>query len=155
MMTNVMAATYPDVFSGAASFSGIPYGCLTGSRGASPYSDSSPCVKGGVKKTGPEWAAMVRQATKVGFKEYPPIQIWHQTSDPVVNFALENEQIKQWTSIHGISDTPKSTVTNSPKAGTTRKIFGDGRKVVAFQVTGVGHPCPVNQAEVLKWFGIA
>lgn len=159
MMTNVMIATYPDKFAAAASFSGIPYACLKGSRGASPMSDNSSCVKGkgNTIKTGKEWAALVKQATG-SFKftgTYPPIQIWHQTSDPVVNFALEKEQVKQWTTVQGISDTPASTLQNTPKARTTKYVYGDGSKVVAFAVQGTGHPCPVDIPEVLKWFGIA
>jgi acetylxylan esterase len=156
MMTNVMMATYPDYFAGAASFSGIPYACLQGSKGASPMSDSSPCVKGGNKQTGAEWAAKVKSAIKGGYSgEYPPMQIWHQTGDPVVNIALQNEQVKQWTAINGISDTPTSSVPNTPKSGTVKKIYGDGKKVVAYTTTGTGHPHPVQIPEVLKWFGIA
>lgn len=99
---------------------------------------------------------MVKQATSGNFSgTYPPIQIWHQTSDPVVNFALENEQVKQWTAIQGISETPSRTQANTPKAGTTKKIYGDGTKVVAFEVKGAGHPCPVDIPEVLRWFGIS
>ncbi|KAF2397314.1 hypothetical protein EJ06DRAFT_455669, partial [Trichodelitschia bisporula] len=154
MMTNVMAATYPDLVAGAASFSGIPYGCLKGSRGASPMSDNSPCVKGGVKKSGAEWAAMVKSAAKGVSANYPPFQVWHQTQDPVVNFALAAEQVKQWTSVHGISGTETSTQRNTPKSGTTKHIYGDGTKVVFYEVQGAGHPCPVNIPEVLKWFGI-
>ncbi|QDS75324.1 hypothetical protein FKW77_001789 [Venturia effusa] len=156
MMTNVMMATYPDYFAGAASFSGIPYACLQGSKGASPMSDNSPCVKGGKKHTGTEWAAKVKKAIKGGYEgEYPPMQIWHQTGDSVVNIALQNEQVKQWTSINKISETPSSAVANSPKSGTTKKVYGDGKKVVAFTTAGAGHPHPVNIPEVLKWFGIA
>jgi acetylxylan esterase len=156
MMTNVMVATYPDVFAAAASFSGIPYGCLAGSKGASPTTDSSPCVKGGVKKSGQDWAAMVKQAVPGGYAgKYPPIQIWHQTGDFVVNFALQHEQVKQWTAVNGISETATSSSKGVPKAGTTKHIYGDGSKVVAFEVSGAGHPCPVNIPEVLKWFGIA
>ncbi|KAF2432769.1 PHB depolymerase family esterase [Tothia fuscella] len=155
MMTNVMVATYPDRFAAAASFSGIPYGCLKGSRGASPMTDSSPCVKGGIKKSGPDWAALVKEGTKGEFKgTYPPIAIWHQTGDPVVNFALEAEQVKQWTAVHGISSTESSKAASNPKAGTTKHIYGDGSKVIAYETSGAGHPHPVNIPEVLKWFGI-
>jgi acetylxylan esterase len=156
MMTNVMAATYPNLFSGAASFSGIPYGCLEGSRGASPFTDNFPCVKGGNIKTGQQWAAMVKNTTRNPWTgAYPPIQIWHQTRDPVVNFKLANEQIKQWTTVHGISNTPTKNLPGTPKAQTTKHIYGDGTKVVSFEVAGAGHPCPVNIPEVLKWFKIA
>jgi acetylxylan esterase len=156
MMTNTIIATYPEYFASAASFSGIPHGCVRGSKGASPISDSSPCVKGGNKHTGAEWAAEVKQAIKPAYTgEYPPIAIWHQKGDPLVNFALAAEQVKQWTAIHGISDTPTSTVPNTPKAGTLKKIYGDGKKVVEYEVDGIGHPAPVQIPEVLKWFGIA
>ncbi|KAE9977523.1 hypothetical protein BLS_001310 [Venturia inaequalis] len=156
MMTNVMMATYPDYFAGAASFSGIPYACLQGSRGASPMTDSSPCVRGGNKHTGSEWAAKVRTAIKGGYAgEYPPMAVWHQTGDSVVNIALQNEQVKQWTSINGISDTPTSSGPSGAKAGVVKKVYGDGKKVVAFTTAGPGHPHPVDIPEVLKWFGIA
>jgi len=155
MMTNVMMATYPDVVAAAASFSGIPYGCLAGSRGASPMSDNSPCVKGGNKKSGEAWAAMVKKAAPgVKVDRYPPVQIWHQTSDFVVNFALAGEQVKQWTAVQGISAKATKSESGNPKAGTTKHIYGDGSKVVMFEIRGAGHPAPVNIPEVLKWFGI-
>lgn len=73
----------------------------------------------------------------------------------MVNIALQNEQVKQWTTINGISDAPTNSSPNMPKAGTVKKVYGDGKKVVAFTTTGTGHPHPVNIPEVLKWFGIA
>src|SRR3569833_2605935 len=38
MESNVMAATYPDVFAGAASYSGVPAGCWEGSPKSTPKS---------------------------------------------------------------------------------------------------------------------
>src|SRR6201986_4325534 len=58
MITNVLAAAYPDVFKAAASLSGCPHGCIAQAgaspknRHSSPFSDNSGCPQGrGSKKS--------------------------------------------------------------------------------------------------------
>src|SRR5205807_423143 len=36
VMTNVLCGAYPDVFAAGSAFSGLAFGCLSGSRGSSP-----------------------------------------------------------------------------------------------------------------------
>ncbi len=89
-------------------------------------SDSSPRVKGGNRKSGAEWAALVRSAYPEYSGSYPPMQIWHQTGDPVVSYALAGEQVKRWAAVQGVGEKPTATVRESPVAGTKRYVYGDG-----------------------------
>lgn len=51
IMSNVLAGSYPDVFSAVAPFSGMPYGYLLGTGGSSPFSGTTDCAKGKTQKT--------------------------------------------------------------------------------------------------------
>ena len=55
-MTHVMAAAYPDVFSGAAIMAGIPYKCAT------TMTDAFSCMSPGASKTDAAWGDLVRGA---------------------------------------------------------------------------------------------
>ena len=75
------------------------------------------------------------------------------TSDTTLFYPNFGEEIKQWTDIFGVSQTPTSTQNNSPAAPWTRTSYG--ANVMGLSGAGVGHPAPVNEAEALAWFGIA
>ncbi|MFY0580729.1 PHB depolymerase family esterase [Cystobacter fuscus] len=77
-MSHVMAATYPDVFSGAAIMAGIPYKCAT------TMTDAFSCMSPGVSKTPDQWASLVRGAYSGYTGAYPKISLWHGTSDYTV-----------------------------------------------------------------------
>jgi poly(hydroxyalkanoate) depolymerase family esterase len=57
-MTNVMLATYPDVFNAGAIMAGLPYACATSTSAA--YS----CMNPGVDKTPAAWGSFVRRAAR-------------------------------------------------------------------------------------------
>lgn len=65
MMTNVLLATYPDVFAAGSVYSGVPAGCFSVS-GATATQDppgwSNSCANGQLSKTGAEWGNIVRSA---------------------------------------------------------------------------------------------
>jgi acetylxylan esterase len=50
MMTNVMAGAYPDLFTAAAAYAGVPFGCFAG-----PTEWNSDCSSGLLIKTAEEW----------------------------------------------------------------------------------------------------
>lgn len=65
------------------------------------------------------------------------------------------EQVKQWTDVHGLSQTP--TYTDSPQAGYTRTRYGgsgDRAPVEAISMQGVSHNLPVDAAQAIRFFGL-
>ncbi|KAK1991813.1 PHB depolymerase family esterase [Colletotrichum falcatum] len=152
MMTNVLAATYPDIFSAATCYSGVAAGCVAGSPGSSPTTSDGKCANALVIKTGAEWAAQARAMFPGYNGSYPRIQTYHGTADGLVRPPNLDEQLKQWSTIHDLNFT--TTVPNEPESGYTRIIYGDGTQVMGISAQGVGHTVPVHVDEDLKWFGL-
>jgi acetylxylan esterase len=152
MMTNVLAGAYPDVFAGAAAFSGVGFGCLAGSKGSSPRSDSSPCTKGGITKTAQAWGDQVRSAYPGYTGTRPKIQLWHGTTDFIVRYQTLGEALKQWSEVLGVSAT--RNITNDPQAKYTKLVYGDGKKLVGYSAQGVGHVVPQHAKQVLDFWGL-
>ncbi|TDZ44944.1 Feruloyl esterase B [Colletotrichum trifolii] len=152
MMTNVLSATYPDLFVAASCYSGVAAGCLAGSPGSSPISADPRCANGQVVKTGEQWAAQVRAMYPAYNGTYPRIQTFHGTADTVVTYPNLGEQLKEWSAIHGVGFTKNST--NTPLSGYTQIVYGHGTKLVGYSAQGVGHTVPVQEDLDLKWFGL-
>jgi esterase, PHB depolymerase family len=135
MMTNVMLALYPDVFSAGAAFAGVPYTCFA-TTGSSEWSGE--CANGNITKTAQAWGDAVRNANPGYGGERPRIQLWHGTNDETLNYNNFNEAIKQWTNVHGLSQTP--TFTDQPSANATRTRYGSSganAQVEAISLQGV------------------
>ncbi|KAE8446835.1 hypothetical protein EG329_011612 [Mollisiaceae sp. DMI_Dod_QoI] len=153
MMTNVLAATYPDLISACSAYSGVAAGCLAGSPGSSPTSANLTCSDGKVIKTPEQWKEVVRAMYPGWNGTYPKIQVWHGTADGLVFYENLKEEIKEWTGIFGI--TFRRNLTGVPQRGYTQMVFGEGDRLVAYSAVGVGHTVPVHESVDLKWFGIA
>ncbi|HEY8532793.1 MAG TPA: PHB depolymerase family esterase [Micromonospora sp.] len=152
MMTNVLLGNYPDVFAAGAAFAGVPHSCFA-TGGTSTW--NSDCAEGRIIKTPQEWGNLVRAAYPGYTGPYPRIQIWHGTNDEILRYPNFNEQIKQWTNLHGLSQTP--TYTDYPQPGYTRTRYGSSgpmAPVEAISMQGVTHNLPVNAAEVIRFFGL-
>lgn len=137
-MTAVMAATYPDVFAGAAVMAGLPYKCATST------SDTSGCMFSGVDKTPEQWGALVRGAYSGYGGPYPRISIWHGTSDTTVKPTNMTELVEQWTNVHGIDTTEDLSET---VAGYPHKVYKNaaGQALVeTYALTGKGHGTAVD-----------
>ncbi|KAF9895278.1 hypothetical protein FE257_000181 [Aspergillus nanangensis] len=119
MMTQTLLAAYPDVFAAGSAFSGLPYGCLRGSPGSSPFTADQACAEGEVTKSGEEWAAGVREAWPGYNGSYPRLQVWHGTADSIIAYSNLGEEIKQWETVFGVGETGQ--VVDSPEAGYTRR----------------------------------
>lgn len=152
MMSNVLLATYPDVFAAASCYSGVAAGCLAGSPGASPQTADPACASGQHVKTGAEWAGQVRDMYKGYNGTYPRMQTWHGKADTFVSYLNLAEQLKEWGALLGVEFT--KNVTDTPQKGYTQMVYGDGTKLVAYSAEGVGHTVPVHEELDLKWFGI-
>jgi acetylxylan esterase len=150
MMTNVLAATYPDRFAAATCYSGVAAGCMAGAPGSSPTSSGRVCSDGKVQKSGQDWAKQVHAMYPGYTGSYPKFKTFHGTADYFVTYQNFLEQVKEWSTIHGVSSTGKKT----DGSGYTTEIFGDGSKFVSVSAAGVGHTVPVHPDLDFQWFGL-
>lgn len=149
MMTNVLVGSYPDVFAAGSAWAGVAFGCFAG-NGYGVWSDA--CATGKIVKTGSEWAEMVKSAFPgyTGFR--PKLQVLHGTADTVLYPQNLKEEIKQWTSVFGVSETPSETTKDTPLKGWTRYRYGT--KFEAYEAANVTHDIP-NQADlVMDYFDL-
>ncbi|MER6132202.1 PHB depolymerase family esterase [Streptomyces sp. NPDC001815] len=154
MMTNVLLGDYPDVFAAGAAFSGVPFACFATTNGSEWNSE---CSGGNSIHTPQEWGDLVRNAYPGYTGPRPRMQIWHGTEDDVLRYPNFGEQIKQWTNVLGVSQTPAAT--DSPQSGWTRTRYGatgDRAPVEAISLQGVGHNLYSNgmAARALTFFGL-
>jgi cellulase/cellobiase CelA1 len=93
--------------------------------------------------TAQAWGNMVRAADPGYGGPRPRVQMWHGTADTTLNYNNLGEEIKQWTNVLGVSQTPSSTGT--PQSGWTRTRYNDGSgvtQVEAYSIAGAGHVLP-------------
>ena len=119
MMTNVMAGVYPDVFHAGVSSSGVPFGCFATTNGSEWNSE---CSGGRIVRTPQQWGDLVRNAYPGYTGKRPRMQIWHGTTDTTLSYVNFGEQVKQWTNVLGVSQTPSST--DYPQTSATRTRYG-------------------------------
>jgi poly(hydroxyalkanoate) depolymerase family esterase len=155
MMTNVLLGVYPDVFAAGAAFAGVPFGCFATTDGSEW---NSACANGTVTRTPQQWGDLVRGAYPGYTGPRPRMQLWHGTEDDVLRYPNFGEEIKQWTNVLGVGQTPAST--DTPATGWTRTRYGatgDRAPVEAISLQGVGHNLyayGTMGARVLTFFGL-
>src|SRR4051794_14807283 len=140
MMTNVLAAQYPDVFTAAAAFSGVPAGCFATSDGSLW---NSQCSGGNVSKSAQEWGNTVHAMYPGYTGAYPRMQLWHGDQDTTLAYRNFGEEIKQWTNLHGLTQTP--AFTDHPQSTWTRTRYGETSTratVEGVSIAGTGHTLP-------------
>jgi hypothetical protein len=74
---------------------------------------------------------------------WPKISIWHGTSDPIVKPFNGEDIIRQWTNVHGLSDSPSY---QEPIGSHTRRVWNDasGKALIeAFTINGMAHGVPL------------
>jgi acetylxylan esterase len=155
MMTDVMLADYPDVFQAGAAFMGVPYHCFyTGTVDGW----NSACAQGQVSMTPQQWGDLVRNTADPGYNgPRPRVQLWHGTADTTLNYNNFGEEIKQWTNVLGVSQTPSST--DTPVSGWTRTRYNNAAgttEVEAYSIAGAGHVLPESgmAAYAIHFFGL-
>ncbi|MFF5437710.1 PHB depolymerase family esterase [Streptomyces achromogenes] len=154
MMTNVLLGDYPDVFKAGAAFSGVPFGCFATTDGSGW---NSACANGTVTKTAQQWGDLVRGAYPGYSGPRPRMQLWHGTEDTTLRYPNFGEEIKQWTNVLGVSQTP--AFTDHPQSTWTRTRYGGTgtqAPVEAISIQGVGHtlPAPGMAARAISFFGL-
>ncbi|MET0133162.1 MAG: PHB depolymerase family esterase [Kibdelosporangium sp.] len=154
MMTNVMLGNYPDVFKAGAAFAGVPFGCFATTDGSSW---NSACAQGNLIKTAAQWGDLVRAAHPGHTGARPRMQLWHGTADDTLRYPNFTEEIKQWTNVSGLSQTP--TGTDSPQSTWTRTRYNSGStvQVEAISIQGGSHNVLVNGMAqyVMDFFGLS
>lgn len=142
MMTNVLAAQYPDVFSAAAAFSGVPAGCFATTNGSLW---NSQCSGGTINRTAAQWGDQARAMYPGYTGRYPRMQLWHGTTDTTLAYPNFGEEIEQWTNLNGLSQTP--AFTDHPQSSWTRTRYGTTSTqatVEGVSIAGVGHQLPMS-----------
>ena len=131
MMTNVMAATYPELFKAATAYSGVAAGCFvsTGETSA-PAAGSTPawnstCAQGQVDASPEYWTSVV-QAMDPGYSgSRPRFQVYHGSIDTTLLPENYNETVKEWTGVFGFDYTqPDKVEADFPLSGYTTDIWG-------------------------------
>jgi hypothetical protein len=149
MMTNVMLADYPDVFKAGAAFMGVPYHCFyTGTvRGW-----NSACAGGQVIMTPQQWGDLARNAYPGYTGPRPRVQLWHGTADTTLNYNNLGEEIKEWTNVLGVSQTPSSSDTPVTNWNRTRYNSSSGAtQVEAYSIAGAGHQLPIQGTQMAAY----
>ena len=140
MMTNVLAAEYPDVFAAGSAFSGVPAGCFATSNGSLW---NSQCSGGQITKTAQQWGDQARSMYSGYSGKYPRMQLWHGTADTTLSYHNFGEAIKQWTNLNRVSQNPVST--DHPQSSWTRTRYGTNgttATVEGVSINGAGHTLP-------------
>jgi acetylxylan esterase len=160
IMTEALLGVYPDVFMAGVSLMGVPCGCwaagyndTTGTGSSAQWSGS--CAGGNVTKTGMAWGDLVRSYFPGYTGHRPRLQHWHGTADTTLNFKNMAEDVKEWTNLLGLAETP--TGSDTPKSGTTRQYWKNacGYTVYeTFALSGVGHAVPFDGKAVAAYFGL-
>ena len=159
MMTNVLLGDYPDVFKAGAASAGVPFSCFSSNAGpptgtAIAYWNTG-CANGTITKTAQQWGDAVRAADPGYTGVRPRMQLWHGTADATLNFHNFGEEIKQWSNVAGISQTP--TTTDSPATDRTRtqyKASNGSILVEGNQIQNGTHNIPINATDVVHFFGL-
>jgi acetylxylan esterase len=152
MMTEVLIGAYPEVVRAGAAFAGVPFSCLAGQDAW-----NTACATGTISKTGPQWGDAVRAAYPGYTGARPRMQLFHGTADDTLAFANFEQEIKQWTNVLGVSETPSTTETNTPKSPYTRTRYQDANQIVrveAIKEQGQPHNLEIMAAEAVHFFGL-
>ncbi|KAF7586393.1 hypothetical protein BBP40_008943, partial [Aspergillus hancockii] len=100
MMTNVMAATYPNLFAAGIAYSGVPAGCFYSSANQAAAWNST-CAQG-QSITTPEHWANIAKAMYPGYSgARPKMQIYHGSTDSTLLPQNYQETTKQWAGVFG------------------------------------------------------
>ncbi|KAB5578732.1 acetyl xylan esterase [Coniochaeta sp. 2T2.1] len=150
MMTNVMAATYPEMFAAASVYSGVPAGCFyTGTVDGW----NSTCANGMSIHSQQEWADTVFAMYPGYTGPRPKMLIFHGSADTILYPENYNETIKEWSGVFGYDyAAPIEVDPENPQANYTKYVYGP--ELTGYYAIGVGHTVPVHADLDLQWFGI-
>lgn len=152
MMTNVLAATYPDVFAAGIVYSGVPAGCFMSSAGGVNAWNST-CANGQSQTTAEGWASMVFGMYPDYEGARPRMQVYHGSADTTLAAPNYQETIKQWAGVFGYdAEAPATEEQNTPQSGYTTSTFGEN--LIGIYAQGVGHTVPIRGDDDMTFFGL-
>lgn len=163
IMTEALLGVYPDVFMAGISIMGVPCGCwgdsyndVTGKPASGTGQWSGTCAGGTVTKTGAQWGDLVRSYFPGYTGHRPRLQHWHGATDSTINYKNVAEDIKEWTNLLALSETPTGTEQNTPKSGTTHQYWKNSCYTVyeTFVLANTGHAVSLDGATLAAYFGI-
>ncbi len=146
-MSNVLLATYPDVFAGGAPIAGGPYKCGIGLAAFT-------CMNPGVDKDPPEWGDLVRNASSHS-GPWPIVSVWHGDADYTVRGSNLTEKMEEWTDVHGVDQNPEKV---EETENYIHKVYEDssGKALVeTWVIKGMGHGTPIDPGTDKKQCGVA
>jgi poly(hydroxyalkanoate) depolymerase family esterase len=135
-MASVMLATYPEIFAGGAIIAGLPYGC------ASNVQQAFEAMFTEQRHAEQALGDRVRAASRHR-GPWPKISVWHGTSDPIVKPSNGEDIVRQWTNVHGLSDSPSY---QESIGSHTRRIWSNANGealIEAFSISGMAHGVPL------------
>ncbi|KAH6690270.1 acetylxylan esterase [Plectosphaerella plurivora] len=149
MMTNALAATYPDLFAAAVAYCGVPAGCfytnsVAGWKSTCANGNSIASIERGLTRH-----ARCAPGTPAA---RPRMQIYHGERDNLIFPQNYRETIKQWSGIFGYSGTATQTLTSNPNSRFNREIYGP--ELQGIWGPQVDHNIPIPGDEDMRWFGI-
>ncbi|HEV8555113.1 MAG TPA: PHB depolymerase family esterase [Actinophytocola sp.] len=154
MMTNVLLGDYPDVFKAGAAFSGVPATCFATTNGSEWNNE---CSNGRIIRTAQQWGDAARGMDPGYTGPRPRMQLFHGTNDNILFFPNWGEEVKQWTNVLGVSQTPSFQDT-TPSGWTRTRYGGTGTQapVEGIVVQGGGHNLPMAgmAAMAVAFFGL-
>lgn len=144
-MTNVMLATYPEVFAAGAIIAGLPY------RAATTVHDALQVMMEGSQRSPAERGEEVRRASPFGAlvetrvaARWPRLAVWQGLADDVVRPSNAMEIVKQWTNVHGL-DELASEEDDFKGSRRLRWRDADGQVLVeAVAIEHLGHAVPID-----------
>jgi poly(hydroxyalkanoate) depolymerase family esterase len=135
-MASVMLATYPEVFAGGAIIAGLPYGCASNVQEAFDAMFT--------EQTHASRALGDRVRAASGHRgPWPRISVWHGTSDPIVKASNSEDIIRQWTEVHGLSESPSCEESIGTHARRVWNDAYDNALIEAFSISGMAHGVPL------------
>jgi len=157
MMTNVMAATYPELFAAATAYSGVPAGCFVSSSNQVDAWNST-CAQGNINDSAQQWANVVNAMYPGYTGARPRFQVYHGSIDTTLYPNNYRETVKEWTGVFGYdATTPAKEQANFPHSGYTTDSWGIDAanplgKVQGIYAQNVGHTVPINGTQDMMWF---
>jgi feruloyl esterase len=133
-MTDVMLATYPEVFAAGAIVAGLPYGAATSVQ------EAFRAMFQPEPRTAAAWADLVRAAS-AHKGPWPRVSLWHGTADATVKVANADAVARQWAALHAAGAPTADHIAGHQRLTWTN---AQGEPVVEqILIEGLGHGTPL------------